>query len=312
MTANMAMGPGGEFDIIRMMIASWGETAEGIGSDAAILVLPPACRLVVTTDASVENVHFRRDWFEPRAIGYRATIAALSDLAAAAAKPMFVLVTVAVPERWLPDLPSLAEGIGEAVSRHGARIVGGDTSRSADLLLSITALGAAENPVTRSGAAIGDAVYVTGDLGRSGAALAKLLAGVRPDESEWTRLAAPATRCSEAIWLAAQGISAAVDISDGLGTELGHLASASQVRLRIDLDRVPAASGIDPMRAMSSGEEYELLFTAPRAAPVRELPKEFLCPVTRIGDVVEGEPGVELSARGTVIAPPSGYNHFST
>src|SRR5687768_2741478 len=106
-----AMGPGGEFDLVREMLARWGDAAVGIGDDAAVLAVPPGERLVVSTDAAVERVHFRRDWMTAAEIGYRAAAAALSDLAAMAARPLGIVVALALPREWIAEVGELAEGI---------------------------------------------------------------------------------------------------------------------------------------------------------------------------------------------------------
>ena len=117
-----ALGPGAEFDAVRALVRGWGALAEGIGDDAAVLEVPRGERLVVSTDASVENVHFRRAWLSPREIGARATTGALSDLAAMGATPLGIVVALVVPYAWRADLEALAEGIGDAVRDAGTRI----------------------------------------------------------------------------------------------------------------------------------------------------------------------------------------------
>nr|MBP9106641.1 hypothetical protein [Gemmatimonadaceae bacterium] len=130
---HISLASGKEFDLVRAMIARWGTAASGIGDDAAVLDLPPGERVVVSTDASVEGVHFRRDWLTATEIGYRATAAALSDLAAMAAAPRGLVVALGIPERWLPEVEALADGIGEAARLSGTPIVGGDVTRASEL-----------------------------------------------------------------------------------------------------------------------------------------------------------------------------------
>ena len=115
MNDSTALGPGREFDLIRALTNRWGTLARGVGDDAALLDVPPGDVLVASVDSVVEGVHFRDGWFTPREIGWRATTAALSDLAAMAAAPLGVLVSLSLPEAWLPRVDDLADGIGEAV-----------------------------------------------------------------------------------------------------------------------------------------------------------------------------------------------------
>ncbi|HEY0995465.1 MAG TPA: AIR synthase related protein, partial [Gemmatimonadaceae bacterium] len=170
--AGMPMGKGAEFDAIRRLLAVWGDRAEGIGDDAATLALTPGAQLVASVDATVEGVHFRPGWLSAEEIGWRATAAALSDLAAMAARPLGVLVALELPYAWRDRLESLAEGIGAACAAVGAPIVGGNMTAGTHLALTLTVLGEAERPLHRRGARVGDAVYVTGALGGPGAALA--------------------------------------------------------------------------------------------------------------------------------------------
>ena len=130
MSDSISLGPGREFDVIRDLVRRWGDSARGIGDDAAILDVPPGCHLLASTDATVENVHFRDGWLEPVEIGYRAAAAALSDLAAMAATPIAMLVAMCVPEAWRQHLAGIAEGIGEASRAFHAPITGGNLTRA--------------------------------------------------------------------------------------------------------------------------------------------------------------------------------------
>src|SRR5918993_86019 len=132
---HIPLGSGPEFDAIRTMLEEWGSLAVGIGDDAAVLDVPAGERLVVSTDASVEGVHFRRDWLTAAEIGERATIAALSDLAAMAAAPLGLLLALSLPESWQERLRELARGVGAAAARARCPIVGGNVTRGAGLSL---------------------------------------------------------------------------------------------------------------------------------------------------------------------------------
>ena len=309
----MAMGAGREFDAIRELVGVWGERARGIGDDAAVLEAVDGERIIVTTDAAVEGVHFRRDWMTPAEIGWRATVAAASDLAAMAARPLGIVIAIALPLRWRSELPALAEGIGAACERFGIPIVGGNLSAAGELSITSTVIGGAAEPVTRDGARPGDAVYVTGRLGGPYSALAALMRGDAPDPAARERLVHAAPRLDEARWLAERGARAMIDISDGLAADAGHLAAASEVRVVIETERIPAFGRIEALDAARGGEEYELLVTAPMldegAEPQFE--RRFGIPLTRIGRVEQGPAEAVLLRGGARVASPPGHDHLS-
>ena len=306
----LALGPGREFDLVRDFLARWGPLARGVGGDCAVLDVPAGARLVVSTDTSVEDVHFRRAWLSPREIGYRATAAALSDLAAAAAEPLGLLLALTLPVAWRAGAGEIAEGVAEAARVAGAPIVGGDTTTGAALSLTVTALGAAARPLSRAGARPGDALWVTGALGGPAAALRAWLAGDAPDATHRARFARPVPRVAEARWLAGQGATAAVDLSDGLAADARHLAAASRVRLDLDADAVPRLAGVELALALAGGEEYELLVAAPASLDAAAFAARFGVPITRVGGVVAlaaGEPpGVHAR-----VDLPGGHDHLS-
>ena len=309
--AHVPLGDGREFDAIRAMLEEWGPRATGVGDDAATLEMPSGAELVVSTDASVEGVHFRREWMSASEIGARAATAALSDLAAMAAAPLGVLLSLVVPERWQNDLLALARGVGVTAASAGCPIVGGNLTRGSELSLTITVLGQAANPVRRGGARSGDRVYVTGWLGGPGAALRALLAGETPDPGHLARFIAPVPRLREAQWLAAAGARAAIDISDGLLADAAHLARASGVTLALDLESVSRVDGVTAAQAATSGEEYELLLTMPAdvSIDVGLFVRSFGIPLTDIGSV---QPAV---AEAVLIAGdggglPHGHDHL--
>lgn len=305
------MGEGAEFDLIRSMVARWGALAEGIGDDAALLDVPPGHRLVASVDAAVDGVHFRRDWLTPTEIGYRATAAAMSDLAAMAATPVAVLVALSLPTAWLDSIAEVADGIGEMAEIAGATIAGGNVTRAPVFSLTTTVLGSVAQPLPRSGARAGDRIYVTGRLGGPGAALRAFKGGRVPDEAHHRRFAHPVPRLAEARWLARAGASAAIDISDGLLADLGHLAAASRVRLSIDLDRLPVVAGEDALTAAASGEEYELAITVRGPVDVARFEQEFGVPLTEIGVAAEGSPAVDATLAGERVARTAGHDHLS-
>jgi thiamine-monophosphate kinase len=312
MTDSLALGPGREFDIIRELLARWGPRALGIGDDAALLDVPAGEQLVVSADSSVEHIHFERAWLTPREIGYRATMAALSDLAAMAASPIGVLLALGLPRSWLEEAGELGAGVGEALDRAQTIVRGGDITGASDLTIGVTVLGSTSAPLRRNGARLGDTVYVTGTLGGPGAALAAWQRGEAPSPAARERFARPVARIAEAIWLARGGARAGIDISDGLLADAGHLAAASGVRIQIDLEQLPLHDGVSARDAAMSGEEYELIVSAP-ALNVSAFARANSLSLTAVGRVVEPIPdgiGVTVRMNGERLAPAEGFRHF--
>ena len=282
------MGPGHEFDTIRLLMSRWGDLAVDIGDDAAVLVPEGSERRVVTTDACVENVHFRREWITPHEVGVRAAAAAISDVAAMGARAESVLIAMVVPDDWRAMLGEIADGIGRVVRRAGAKIIGGNMSRGTTLAITTTVIGRSAHVVSRRGARPGDVLAVTGRLGGPAAAIAAWTRGESPSEWARARFASPSPRLAEGAVLAAVGAHAMLDISDGLVADARHLAAASGVRLNIHATRVPRGEGVDIATALASGEEYELLAALPLEAMARiYLPwnAETTGPLTVIGTV---------------------------
>jgi len=311
---SVALGPGREFAAIARWVRQWGARAHGIGDDAAILDVPPGRRLVVSTATTTENVHFRRPWLTPVEIGWRAATAALSDLAAMGADPLGVLIALGAPTGWDAALDEVLQGVGDACAAAKAPIIGGDTTRAPVLTLGITVLGTAVVPLRRDGARPGDLIYLTGSLGGPGAALATWLAGGRPRATIRARFARPVARLSMGAWCSANGATAAIDVSDGLVVDAGHVAAASHARLVIDLGAVPVLGGITPRDALASGEEYELLVTGPKGmdAAARAARLGTLTPIGRVLAPTPADgPGVVVLDGALRVDPPPGYDHLS-
>ena len=308
------LGRGREFDAIRALLARWGDRAVGVGDDAAVVRVPRGDALLASVDTAIENRHFREDWLTPHEIGFRAVTAALSDLAAMAAQPLGILLALTLPERWSTQLPAIADGVADAVTAAGTTILGGNLAAAELLCLTTTVLGSAFAPLRRSGLRPGDGIYVTGRLGGPGAAVAAWNSGHRLHDAHRERFAHPVARLREARWLADRGATAAIDISDGLAADLGHLAAASAVGLDIDLDLVPLLDGVNgPVAAAASGEEYELVVGASADAPLdtSEFERRFGIPLTAIGRVVARESGLVFRRGAERVAKPSGYDHLS-
>lgn len=311
MSDDTTLGPGKEFDLVRALEERWGDAARGLGDDAALLEVPDGHQLVASADSAVDGIHFRREWIAPREIGWRVAAAALSDLAAMAAHPLAMLVSLSIPDAWLRDILDLADGLGDAARATGARIAGGDLTGARELCVSITVLGSAANPVRRNGARPGDLLYVTGRFGGPLAALTAWQRGDTPSRPARDRFAHPVPRLREALWLAEHGAHAAIDVSDGLLSDAAHIAAASRARLAIVLDDLPTLGGLSPDEAARSGEEYELLVASPRALDAADFARRFDIPLTEIGRVEAGSPEVVATLRGARVAPGGGFDHFS-
>jgi len=310
MTRDTSLGGGREFDLVRRMQERWGTLAVGLGDDAAVIDVPRGDRLVASTDAAVEGVHFRRDWLPLDAIAYRAATAALSDLAAMAAQPLGLLVALELPSTDEALVDALADGIGAAARAAGTVIRGGNIASSQALAITTTVLGAAHAPLARSGARPGDVVYVTGVLGGPAAAVRALRAGSRPADAWMERFARPVARVAEARWLAARGATAMIDISDGLGGDASHLAAASGCVVEIDLDRVPLLTGAEP-GDVGGGEEYELLVAAPSGLDMAAFERACGTRLTAVGRAVRGGAEARFTRSGARVATPRGHDHLS-
>lgn len=314
MSRNQAeFGPGEEFRLIRRMVRRLGNLAQGIGDDAAIVEIPRNERLVVSTDTSIENVHFKRGWLTPLEIGYRAGTAALSDIAAMGASGLGLLVALTVPRSWRGDIDGLSGGIGAAASSAHVAVIGGDLTVGDTLSITVTVLGSVKDPLKRSNARVGDRVYVTGRLGGPSAALRALELEKEVPSHYRQRFAVPEARIQEGKWLGGHGARAGIDISDGLVADVSHIAAASNVRIEIHLDRLPLMEGIGPFEGARSGEEYELVVTSTIPLDTQAFSERFGIPLTVVGKVVEGPAGVVPLIDGKAIhltGHSSGFDHF--
>jgi thiamine-monophosphate kinase len=295
----------------------------GIGDDAAVLA-PPAEPLVWTVDAAVEGVHFRRDLLSFADLGYRATMAAASDLGAMGARPLGLLAALVLPPALADaELAELARGQREAADALGAAILGGNLARGTELSITTTALGTAARPLGRAGARPGDAIWMAGPVGLAAAGLALLLrgAGAEPELSAPARAAIaawrrPRARIAEGLRASASAV-AAIDVSDGLAQDVGHLSRASGVRAILDaaalvgseLHAAAAELGRDPLElALSGGEDYALVVVL--------RPDASLEGFAQIGEIApRGEgPDVWLRRRDGSTGPlvERGFDHFGS
>ena len=320
----MNLGPGKEFDRIRAIfnrISELSPEAESLGDDCALVPLGTTT-LAVSIDASLEGVHFRTDWLDFKEIGFRAAGAALSDLAADGATPVGLLVSLGVPPRngknGADPAVEIMAGVATIANNVGARILGGDLTRSERYSVDVCVLGTAERPVRRSGAREGDAVWVTGYLGGAALALQGFREGKQMPEQLRNRYARPEPRIAAARLLADRGATAMIDISDGLAADVQHLSAASEVGIEINLERIPCWEGVEAMAAIASGEEFELLLTMPPSfsdASASSFRAETGVHLTRIGRCLRGSGGrrvgVRLLDNNNPVALPAGYDHFA-
>lgn len=307
-----ALGAGGEFDRIRQMIRALGTSGQSIGDDASVVDVPAGHKLVVSTDTSVDGVHFEREWLTLEEIGYRATAAALSDIAAMGAGPLGVLLAIALPDSDSESLASIARGAGAAAADSGTVVIGGDLSSSPTLTVTASVLGSALRPLLRSSARPGDRIYVTGNLGGSALALAAFQLGETPRPGIREKFVKPRPRIKEAAWLAGQGINACIDMSDGIVGDLGHIAAASGVNLLVDVQKIPLFESATTDIALSSGEEYELCVTSPHEIDVEQFSENFGVPLSLIGFAeASASPVVIFQLSGKPIEPPQSFSHFS-
>lgn len=331
----------GEFDLIaRLRSLAEAEGAGGTGTagervmlasgdDAAVTVPPGAT--ATSVDALVEGVHFTLETSPPRAVGGKAMAAALSDLAAMGADPGEAYVILGVP-RELPEEELLEVGAGLVANagKHGVAILGGDVTRAPVLWLGVTVVGHAggRELVTRAGAVDGEVLVVTGALGGAAAGLGLL---GRPDLADGLdaqlgaalrrRQREPEPRIAAGRALAEAGATAMIDVSDGLGADAGHLATASGLRAVIDLERVPIEAGVtelaeraglDPLElATAAGEDYELLaaLSRERLPAATEAVAATGLPLTPVGELVSGS-GSVLRSRDGVEREATGFDQL--
>jgi len=312
------LGPGPEFDRIRAIAAVLGPRAVELGDDCALIPMNGGF-LALSTDVSVERVHFRRDWITLEEIGWRAAAGALSDLAAAGADPVGLLAALTLPAHLQDaEVTALMDGVGAAASAAGAPVLGGDLARGDTLQLAITVVGSTGSWLGRSGAQPGDGLWVTGALGGARAALLAWESGVAPNPEARQAFARPTPRIGAGRWLAAAGAHAMLDLSDGLAGDAAHLAASSAVAMMITLEAVPVHPGLRPsggrpvvLVAAEGGEDYELLAAMPADFGDEDAARCFRqtgVSLTRIGVVEEGS-GAHLLHLGEPIALQS-FDHF--
>jgi len=315
-----------EFELIRTFFVRQAVTrsdvAAGIGDDAALLIPPPGQQLAVTSDLMVSGVHFLSDT-DPFSLGHKALAVNLSDLAAMGAEPAWFMLNLVLPAadgRWLE---AFCRGMFRLARDHGVQLVGGDTSRG-PLAIAIEAHGFVPEgkALRRSGAQPGDRLYVTGTLGDAAMALRHRLGGIRLPEGDLSALAQrldrPTPRVKEGILLR-DIASSAIDISDGLVADLGHILELSRVGARIDIAKIPLSpecrrhvreAGWDTV--LATGDDYELCFSVPEKNVAAMEKLQFDSGFSRIG-VIEPEAGLRIQdeAGKPYRTQHAGHDHFN-
>ncbi|WP_082806144.1 thiamine-phosphate kinase [Marichromatium gracile] len=318
----MTAEPGAEFALIGAHFAGLGAAREdvllGVGDDCALLRVPPGQSLAVSLDTLVAGVHFFPDC-DPHALGHKTLAVSLSDLAAMGAEPAWATLALTLPASDPAWLAAFAAGLGELARAHGVRLVGGDTTRGPlTITLQLQGLVPPEAALRRDGACAGDRIWVSGTLGDAALALAELQAGRDPDAALRARLERPTPRV--ALGRGLRGIaSAAIDLSDGLVADLGHVLAASGVGAELRLGALPLGEAVaaraDWSLALAGGDDYELCFCAPpgRDGEILALGQRLGCRLTPIGTIRGDDDTLRcLLPDGTVLNPTRrGYDHFA-
>ncbi|MDE2118781.1 MAG: thiamine-phosphate kinase [Betaproteobacteria bacterium] len=314
-----------EFDLIRRYFTRAAPGAVlGVGDDAALLRIGNGMELAVSTDMLVCGTHFLPD-ADPFLLGHKTLAVNLSDMAAMGAQPRWALLSLAMPEADEAWLRKFSDGFFALAEQHGVELIGGDTTRG-PLNLCVTIMGEVPQgaALRRDGAQAGDEVWVSGMLGDAALALAHLQGQVALAADEFAACAAALHRPTPrvALGLALRGVAhSAIDISDGLLADLGHILECSKLGAEIRFDALPVSSALRPHLArpigrhcaLAGGDDYELCFTAPveRRDAVEDISRRMSLPLTCIGSIVAESGCAVRVADGSVInMGESGYDHF--
>jgi len=329
----------GEFGLIDLLakmvhrtrdkqVEAWQQLIIGIGDDAAVWHGDTSTQLA-TTDLLIQGVHFPSDITSWKDLGWRAMAANLSDIAAMGGMPRYALISLALPgDTEVEDVTAFYQGMIELAQQFDVAIVGGDTSGAPLVTISITVLGSTKGQnkhiLTRSSAKTGDKIAVTGYLGAAAAGVRMLKQQLQFDPKATAcfkqAFFRPYPRIAEGQLLVERGVKTAIDISDGLISDLKHICQASQVGARIEVERVPIQSEVTANfgdsaleLALAGGEDYELLFTAD-SKTIDKIKTAISCPVTIIGEIVAGKIGeiTLIDREGKLFnLPKGGWEHFT-
>ncbi len=324
-----------EFQIIQDCFADIGQQKEvvlGVGDDAAVVKAPANCELVFATDTLLENVHFPKETI-PENIAYKALAVNLSDMAAMGARPLWFLLSLTIPQESIAEnvdwLTRFSQSLAQLADEHKIQLIGGDTT-SGPLNINLQMIGAVPTgkAILRSGAQVGDLVYVTGSIGDAGLGLQYKQ---DPEHSSKIAVSSPLTAKNDVEYLLArlerpdprvkQGMellgmaNAMIDISDGLLADLSHILAASQKGAEVQLEKIPIHQDNEVkhiLAAVNAGDDYELCFTIPaeKSGKLEQLSRNWACQVTQIGEIVQN-PGLRCYLNKVAIdVTVKGYDHF--
>jgi thiamine-monophosphate kinase len=298
----------------------------GIGDDACAWKNDAGVELA-TIDTLVENVHFTLDTITYQELGWKSLAVNVSDIAAMGGMPLYALVSLGLPgETNVEDISKLYQGMLDLANQYNITIAGGNVVKTPQLTITVSVTGKPLNSaiLKRSAAQLGDQVAVTGNLGTSAAGLRMLIDKLKFDEQTTSLLRKahqqPQPRIAEGQTIVQSGAKAAIDLSDGLINDLGHICKMSEVGVKINVGKVPIHPIVrDKFKesatelALAGGEDYELLFTA-KAETMHKVKKSLKIPITVIGDIISKHAGkvILLDAKGTMInLKQEGWDHFS-
>lgn len=332
----------GEFGLIQKLHRWFGKSRQsvltGMGDDAAVIQPDPKRSLLVTTDLLVEQVHFDLTFQSLKDVGFRAAVANLSDIAAMGGIPLYILVALAIPPRFaLSDIQNFYKGLMHPCQRYGVQLVGGDTSSSRrDLFITVVVMGKTTGKLSlqRSGAQVGDFIYVTGTLGDSRAGLQILKGSLHkrmshsPTNTEQYLMRRHMRPTPRIVWgqmLANHQLAtSAIDISDGFSGDLRHICAASRVGAVIWSQALPLSSHLrsyamtthqNPVNlALAGGEDYELIFTVPSQfqRKIAIWAKKLKVPITCVGEIKPRSWELKLKLSEGIYRqlPVESYDHF--
>lgn len=322
----------GEFNLIKRMSDILGvpkrSLVAGIGDDCAVLYPPEDKLQLVTTDMLVEDIHFSIDTANPFQIGWKSLATNISDIASMGGEPTFAFLSVGFPKDTTTEfVDNLYLGMKSIADKYGVDIVGGDTVSSYKIIINIALLGEveSENYLLRSGAKIGDAICVTGDVGGSSAGLEILQKKLSGDTKKHL---IPLPRVQEGRLLAKSGfVNAMIDISDGVASEIHHICEQSKTGSHLYMEKMPLSSNVNSVAeivnrkpyefALYGGEDYELLFTC-QYDKFDNLQDLFIgncdTPITIIGRIMDSSSFITMEDESGTIIPlkPRGYDHFAS
>ncbi|HEY1800984.1 MAG TPA: thiamine-phosphate kinase [Terriglobales bacterium] len=306
---------------IRRQSRVWPGTASGIGDDCAAMRIPQKHEILLTTDFSIEGIHFRRKWHASESVGHRCVARGLSDIAAMGGKPLAAFLSLALPK----DLPQkwadrFFHGFVGLADRYKVTLAGGDVAQSPSGILAdivVTGVVPRGRAVLRSTARPGDLIYVTAELGGSAETLHRLMRGQKLNSKYYPRHFFPEPRLKIGQFLRENKLATAmIDVSDGLSTDLAHICDESGVGATLFASAIPRASigksqeivALD--LALHGGEDYELLFTA---RPDAKIPRRIAgVPITQIGQITRRRGMVIVSEKNKMLTlEPRGWEHFS-